>query len=248
LSEPIELLIVTQGHPYDRSSFMAIFDADPGVNATAVEQPAAQVMLRPQNVEPYQAILFYDMSGVAPAEDPGTDYRTSIEALLERGTGIVLLNHALLSWPKWPVWRALSRTSFLLRAQAGVPGSGFVDRATTRLSAASRDHPVLAGLEDGFEITDELYLKTAGFESEVVPLLRSDYNFVQEEFSAPPLAPSEEQDRWQHPPGSNLVAWANSAGKSRVVASELGDGPSAYENPGFRKLVGNAVRWVARSR
>ena len=222
MSEPIELLIVTQGHPYDRSSFMAIFDADPGVNATAVEQPAAQVMLRPQNVEPYQAILFYDMSGVAPAEDPGTDYRTSIEALLERGTGIVLLNHALLSWPKWPVWRALSRTSFLLRAQAGV--------------------------EDGFEITDELYLKTAGFESEVVPLLRSDYNFVQEEFSAPPLAPSEEQDRWQHPPGSNLVAWANSAGKSRVVASELGDGPSAYENPGFRKLVGNAVRWVARSR
>ena len=225
---------------------MAIFDADPGVNATSVEQPAAQVMLRPEHIGPYHAVLFYDMSGIAPEIDPPSDYVTSIEALLERGTGIVLLNHALLSWPKWSAWRELSRTSFLLRAQAGVPGSGFVPAATTRLSCAASDHPVLAGLDDGFEITDELYLKTAGFESEVVPLLRSDYDFVPENFSAPPLAAEDEQASWSHPPGSNLVVWANTARNSRVVASELGDGPSAYSNPCFRMLVGNALRWVAR--
>jgi hypothetical protein len=25
----------------------------------------------------------------------------------------------------------------------------------------------------------------------------------------------------------------------------LGDGPTAYENPAFRRLIGNAIRWVA---
>jgi hypothetical protein len=26
-----------------------------------------------------------------------------------------------------------------------------------------------------------------------------------------------------------------------------GDGPTAYENPSLRRLIGNALRWVART-
>jgi hypothetical protein len=107
-------------------------------------------------------------------------------------------------------------------------------------------HPVLTGIDAaGFEITDELYLKTREFEREVVPLLRADYAFVQENFSAPPLASPEERAAWTHPEGSNLVAWANACDAAPVVAIELGDGPLAYANPAFRTLVGNALRWSA---
>ncbi len=263
----LQLLVVSKGHPFDRSAFFAMFDADRGVEATWVEQPAAQVVLRPEHAARYDAVLFYDMSGIAlPGDgsglplgagiDPPEDYIRSIEALLERGTGIVLLNHALLSWPSWPLWRQLSQTSFLLRGGEldgrATPASGFRGGATepdrnlaTTLSAVDPEHPVLAGLTDGFEIADELYLKTADFESRVTPLLRSDLGFEASDFTPSPLASREEQAGWDHPRGSNLVAWANAARGTPVFATDLGDGPSAYANAGFRRLVGNAVRWVA---
>jgi hypothetical protein len=263
----LQLLIVSKGHPYDVVAFRALTDTLPNVESTHVEQPAAQAVLEADSAARYDAVLFYDMSGIGmPGGDPGVEmgdpidpplaYQRCIEALLERGTGIVLLNHGLVSWPSWPLWREISGTSYLLRDAEiegeALPASGYrggmgqPDRnATFTVRPACLDHPVLAGLAAGFEISDELYLKTPGFEQHVVPLLRSDFSFEAEHFSPPPLAPPEVQATWSHPRGSDLVVWANAARNSPVVASELGDGPSAYANPGFRRLLANAVHWVA---
>ena len=259
-----KVLIVSKGHDYAHDSFLAMFAEMSGVTATLVEQPAAQVVLKPEHVGAYDAVLFYDMSGIPGigllhdgANDTGIppdDYKASIEALVKGGKGLVLLNHATVSWPLWPLWRQISGSSFML--QAGqldgetVPGSGYrgghgpYPNPTLRL-APQCEHPVLAGLQDGFEVTDEIYLKTAGFERQVKPLLRGDYDFVADNFSPPPLAPPEEQANWNHPPGSNLMVWSHSVQASPVVASDLGDGPSAYENPCFRRLLENALKWVA---
>jgi len=256
---PLRLLVVSGGHPYDERAFDALFEAADGIEATRVAGTEARRQLHHERSSRYDAVLFYDLSGIArdgTTHEPSAEHQRDIEALLARGTGLVLLNHGLLSWPAWPRWRALTRTSFLLREGEldGVrtPGSGFRGGASepqrtvaTRLRADAPGHPVLSGLEDGFEIEDELYLKTRRFERHVVALLRSDYAFVEENFSPPPLAPPEQRSRWTHPPGSNLVVWANAAQRSPVIACELGDGPSAYANPGFRRLVGNALRWVA---
>lgn len=263
-SADISVLVVTKGHAFNHDGFLAMFDAMPGIEATMVEQPAAQVLLQPEHVGDYAAVLFYDMSGIpgvglthdgASADgQPPERYRSAMESLLQRGTGLVLLNHATVSWPHWPLWRRISGSSFML--QQGelhgrtVPGSGYrgghgpFPNATLKLEPAG-PHAVLEGLEAGFEITDELYLKTADFEADVVPLLRGDYSFVAENFTAPPLAPPEEQAAWEHPPGSNLIVWANAVGNSPIVASDVGDSPGAYENPGFRRLLANALRWVA---
>lgn len=191
--------------------------------------------------------------GGDPGGQPPAAFAAAIEAHLERGTGMLLLNHATVSWPHWPRWRALSASPFMLAAgELGgepLPGSGYrgahgpLPNATVPVHPAS-DHPVLAGLPGSFEITDELYLKTAGFESQVVPLLRADYTFTDEHFSPPPLASAEEQASWTHPPGSNLLAWANALGASPIVVSELGDGPAAYGNAAFATFVGNALRWL----
>ena len=258
------VLIVSKGHDFDHNAFLAMFDGMEGVSATLVQQPAAQVLLEPGNAGAWDAVLFYDMSGIPGigllhdgANDTGVppdSYRASIEALLERGTGLVLLNHATVSWPLWPLWREITGTSFMLQSGeldgAEVPGSGYRGghgphpNPTLRL-VPQCEHPVLEGLEDGFEITDEIYLKTAGFENGVKPLLRGDYDFIAENFTPPPLAPPDEQAAWHHPPGSDLIVWANRAGASPIVASDVGDSPVAFENPGFRRLLGNALRWVS---
>lgn len=260
---PVNVLLVTKGHRFDYSGFYAIFDEDPALNTTQVEQPAAQVILRPENAGNYEAVVFYDMWGVMPDNSgafvsPPDDYRRSIGALLDRGTGIVLLNHALVQWPGWPLWREISGTSFMLRRGElygeTVPGSGYRGgggephrNARHFLSVATPGHPAVEGLGDGFEIIDEIYLKTSGFEKDpdIVPLLRSDYPYVQENFNPPPLAPKEEQASWQHPPGTNLTVWAKRTRNSPVVAMDSGDGPEAYANPAFRRLLSNAIQWVA---
>ncbi|MGD8416959.1 MAG: ThuA domain-containing protein [Pseudomonadales bacterium] len=260
----LEVLVVTKGHAFERDAFLRMFDAMPGVVPTLVDQPAAQIVLQPEYAGEYDAVLFYDMSGIpgiglthdrADANGaPPERYRTAIEGLLARGTGLVLLNHATASWPNWPLWRKISGSSFMLREGAldgaVVPGSGYrgghgpLPNATVHLRPQG-NHPVLEGLAAGFDITDELYLKTARFESSVVPLLRADYAFVADNFSPPPLASADEQAAWDHPPGSDLVVWANAVGSSPVVASDLGDGPAAYGNGGFRRLVHNALVWVS---
>lgn len=257
------VLVVSKGHDYDQSSFQEMLAALPDITTTLVEQPAAQVLLQAPHIDVYDAVLFYDMSGIPgvglthdQADDNGLPtpaYRAAIEGLLESGKGVVLLNHATVSWPHWPLWRTLTGSSFML--QSGeldgetVPGSGYRGghgphpNPTLKLTPAS-DHPVLEGLQDGFEITDEIYLKTSGFETNVVPLLRGDFEFVSDHFTPPPLAPEDEQANWQHPPGSDLIVWAHAAGRSPVVVSDVGDGPAAYENPDYRRLLGNALRWV----
>lgn len=248
----VSVLIVSKGHPFDHDAFLAMFSAMEGVTTTLVEQPAAQVILAPAHVGDYDCVLFYDMSGLSGQPTPA--YRDAIEALLERGTGIVMLNHATVSWPEWPLWRSISGTSFMLRRGRldgiDVPGSGYrgghgpLPNATIWVHPAA-EHPVLAGLEAGFTITDELYLKTAAYERGVLPLLRGDYDFVAENFTPPPLAPEAERAHWSHPPGSDVLVWANAAGASPVVVSDLGDGPEAFANPGFRRLLQNALEWVS---
>ena len=260
----VNVLIVSKGHDFNHDAFLDMFTDMDGVQATLVQQPAAQVLLRPENIAHYDAVLFYDMSGIPGigllhdgANDTGIPpdgYRASIEALVERGTGLVLLNHATVSWPLWPLWRQISGTSFMLQTGeldgVKVPGSGYrgghgpFPNPSLRL-VPQCEHPVLDGLQEGFEITDEIYLKTAGFESRVTPLLRGVFDFIAENFTPPPLASPAEQESWKHPPGSNLIVWANRVGASPVVASDVGDGPAAFENPDFRRLLGNALRWVA---
>ena len=177
MPDPVSVLVVSRGHFFDRNAFFAMFDDMADVFATHVEQPAAAVMLRPENIEPYDTVLFYDMSGIGglnPVDGsdengvPGKDYQNSIESLLTNGKGIVLLNHATVSWPNWPLWRTITGSSYLL-AEGEVngvtePGSGYRGghgphpNPTFKLQPVTV-HPVLEGLEDGFELTDELYLK-----------------------------------------------------------------------------------------
>ena len=263
---PVRVLIVSKGHAYDHNAFLAMFEAMEGVEATLVEQPAAHAALHPAFADDWDVVFFYDMSGIAGigllhdgADNTGVPpdrYVQAIENLLQRGTGLIPVNHATVSWPAWPLWREIHGSSFMLsegelNGQV-VPGSGYrgghgpLPNATLALHPLIA-HPVLEGLAPGFEITDELYLKSDNYGPRVLPLLRGDYAFVQANFTPPPLAPQAEKDAWAHAPGSDLIVWLNACRNSPVFVSDVGDGPLAFENPDYRRLIGNACRWLASS-
>jgi type 1 glutamine amidotransferase len=254
----LNVLVVTKGHPFERDAFFAVFDAWSDVACTAVEQPAAQAFFTPAAAAPYDAFLLYDMPGIEFRRDappilhpPPPALVTGLRRLLDAGQGFVFVHHAIAGWPAWDEYAELMGGRFLyapasLRGRQR-PDSGYRHGVTHNVSVVESGHPVVEGLGDGFEIEDELYLFEV-FEDDVLPLLRSDYAFVEGNFFSAALAVRGQmfsREGWSHEAGSNLVAWARRVGASPIVYLACGDGPAAYQNAGFRRLLENAVRWVA---
>ncbi len=252
------ILLVTKGHPYERQPFYQIFDDMEGVDYTLVEQPAAQASFSIDEGRSYDAYVLYDMPGIrfrgdGPPDflEPPTKYRQNFEALIEAGHGFVFLHHAIAGWPAWEKYAEImgGRFLYLPASMRGVPrpDSGYRHRVTHNVSVVG-DHPVTAGLPAEFAITDELYLYEV-FEPDVVPLLRSDYSFTQENFYSAERAVSERRmfsnEGWNHAPGSNLIGWAKTMGKSRIVYLQCGDDPVVYASESFRLLIKNAIQWVS---
>lgn len=253
-----EVLLVTKGHPFDRAAFFELFDALPDVGWTHVEHPAAEALFAPEEAHRFDAFVCYDMPGIRfrPGQgpefpEPDPKLKARLAALVESGFGFVFLHHAIAGWPAWEEYAELLGGRFLylpgqLRGQAR-QDSGYRHGVTHTVRVVA-DHPVTAGVPAAFEITDELYLYEV-FDDAVVPLLASDHAFTQENFYSAARVVRDgrmyDNEGWTHAPGSNLIGWARTVGKSRIVYLQCGDDPVAYGNPHFRTLITNAIRWVS---
>lgn len=254
----LRVLVVTGGHPFDPEPFFAAFSADDGLLWAHAPHPGAQRWLAEAKPGDWDAIVFYDMPGVglrrkgAPIPTPPPpEVVAGLERLLDAGQGVVFLHHAIASWPAWEEYAHWVGGRFLYQpgrlGDREWPDSGYAFDVTHHLSPQAPGHPVLAGLESGLTLTDELYLAPV-LEDEVIPLLRSDADFSYQRFWSSAAAIAGRRDSregWTHPDGSNLAAWVKTARRSPVVYIQPGDGQSAYSDPGWRRLIGNAIRWVA---
>lgn len=253
------MLIVTGGHPFAAEPFLAVFDALADVGWTHVAQPAARAHFAPDRAGEFDCIVCYDMPGITftgaepPAvfEEPTPELVADYEGLLDAGQGIVYLHHSLASWPAWPRFADIvgGRFHYQPATLRGVayPDSGYRHDVTHDVEVLEPDHPVCAGLGEGFTLTDELYLCPV-FEADVVPLLRSRAAATDEHFYSADRAirgAMHTRDGWSHPPGSSLVGWATSAGRSPLVYLQFGDGPRTYADASFRRVLANAIAWVA---
>lgn len=254
----LRVLVVTGGHPFDAPAFFEVFDSNRDVEWEHTSHPQAQERLCRIQPGDFDALVFYDMPGVGlrrgdvpEPSPPPPDLVTALTRLLDQGQGAVFLHHSIASWPAWEDYAHWVGGRFFYTsgrlAGTSWPDSGYAFDVTQRLVDVSGGHPVLEGLEGGFDITDECYL-AAVLEDEVVPLLRSDARFESDCFFSAAAAVAgrrDSRDGWTHPTGSNVVVWAKTARRSPVVYIQPGDGPSAYTNPSWRRLVANSMRWVA---
>ena len=56
---------------------------------------------------------------------------------------------------------------------------------------------------------------------------------------------AEAPDCRDHPPASDLIAWATVAERSPVVYIQPGDSAATFASDGYRRLIANALDWVA---
>jgi type 1 glutamine amidotransferase len=251
---PKKLLLVTKGHPFDHRGFFALFDAMDGFASTHVEHPAAPYLLEPERLGDFDCLVFYDMPGLLfqPGQppqrvEPPAVMKQGVARLLEQGKPMLFLHHALAGWPAWDLWGQIigGRFHYSPDPAQGIQDSGYRHDVRHHVQVVA-DHPVTAGLGGGFDITDELYLVQVD-ESDKLPLLRSGHQFTRDHFHSADLAVKGRMfcnEGWAHPPGSDLIAWAKRAGNSPVIYIQCGDGPSAYENAAYRRLIGNALGWL----
>ena len=254
---PLRVLSVTGGHRVDLDAFDAMLTGICGergwVHAHAV-QPGAQSWFDPALAGAFDAILCHDIPGLdlrrgSPPTPVGpTDtVARAVTGLLEAGQGIVFLHHALAGWPGWPGWAEVLGGRYHY-APADLRGESWPDsgyRHTDYVArVVDRDHPVCSGVDD-FALSDELYCCPV-FDADVVPLLRADATpgAFRETFHEV-LGTPRTGGAWQHPPASDLIGWAKPAGHSPVVYLQPGDGPQTFADHSFRRLLGNALAWVA---
>lgn len=252
------VLAVTGGHRVDLAAFGKLLDATcrGWAGWRHVTQPAAQDLFTVEHAGSFAAVLLHDIAGLHLArgtepetDDPSASVRVGWRALLDAGQGMVVLHHALASWPAWDGWAHAIGGRYLYAPGRldgrPWPASGY-RLAEHTVDVVAPDHPVCAGVER-FTVDDELYLCPV-FEQAVVPLLatradldgalfRDTYAEVRHGDSTATCA--------GHPPGSRLVGWAKVAGRSPVVYLQPGHGPATFAHPAFRRLLGNALRWVA---
>lgn len=254
--------VITGGHPFNPAAFFGMLDSviydDLGYNWSNVEHPAATAMIeRPDSLAAFDCLIFYDVPGqdYRPPErplrfTPSDAYRDGFETLLSRGMPMLFLHHAVIGWPEWPRYAEIIGGTVL--AEPGMIGDREVSDSGYRADVTHRvipvaDHPITAGLEEGFEIFDQLYMGEV-FESTLTPLMRSDYPFDTKHFysiNAAMAGRPGSNDGWDRAPGNNLMVWTRQERESPIVYIQCGDGPEAYACAGMQRLLRNAIGWLA---
>ena len=262
MSASPRLLVVTGGHPFQLEPFSAVFDAIAPGRWTHVSQPGAAEHLNPAECARYDVIVFYDMPGIEfTRSDPPTRMpmpspaaQAGFLGLLEQGKGMVFLHHAVAGWPAWESYAHIvgGRFHYQPATLRGVdyPDSGYRFDVTHEVKVIDPTHPICSGVENGFTITDELYLYPV-LTDEVVPLLRTTFPMNDpSRFSSADLAirgTRNSNDGWTHPVGSDLVGWVKNAGNAPIAYLQFGDGPETYADPNYRRVLSNAIEWVSSS-
>jgi type 1 glutamine amidotransferase len=253
-----DLIVVSGGHPYDEPAFAALLGSLDGWSVTHLLHPEAERLIGEGAAQTADAILFYDMpgytfaDGTVTARPPDEAFCRALEARFAAGRGAVAMHHALAGWALWPQWSEWLGGRFLYQPGTvrgvAVPDSGYRHDVGYQARVIA-EHPVTQGVPAEFELSDELYLAEV-FEADVVPLVRARHAFTRDGFYSAAAAVAGrmfDNQGWDHAPGSDLVAWTRRAGAAHLVYLQFGDGPQAYAHPAVRRLLANALRFVAAS-
>ena len=216
----IRVLVVTGGHAFEKEPFFKLFKDNPDITYQAVEHPQAHAMFKAEAARQYDVIVTYDY-GQKISEEAKADF----VAQLKDSKGLVVLHHAIAAYPDWPeYWKIIGAHYYL--AKTNINGveklrSGWKEGMHFRIHIADPNHPVTRGVND-FDTHDETY-KWFDVADECYPLLTTD-----------------------EPESNNVIAWAKTYERSRVVYMQCGHDHFAYENPNFQQILRQAIRWTAR--
>lgn len=218
----IRVLLVTGGHAFDAPAFYAVFDGIPGIEYTKADIIKESGVFKPGIEKQYDVVVRYDMAGKITPED-----QKAWLGLLDAGVGVVALHHCLGSHSDWPDYAKSIGGAYVFKEFEAdgkkIGKSNYSHDQDVRVTVVDKAHPITKGVED-FSIHDEVY-GNCYVAPGVHVLLKTD-----------------------HPKSTPELSWTTKAGKSPVAYLMLGHDAKAYQNPAFKKLIENSIRWAAENR
>jgi type 1 glutamine amidotransferase len=166
---------------------------------------------------------FADVLVLYDLNDINEKEQQNLRGFLESGGGLVVLHHALADNWRWQWWNEeVLGSRYFLQPDGDTPRSQPKEGEVLRVRRVA-SHPILEGVGD-FEVSDESY-KGMWHSPKALVLMETD-----------------------NPNNDKPVVWIGPWQKSRVVAIQVGHGPGAHNDPGYRRLVRNAILWTAHSK
>jgi hypothetical protein len=217
----IKVLVITGGHGFENEPFFQMFKDNPEITFTAAShgKTNANAYERDDFLN-HDVVVLYDMQKTITEAQ-----KKNFLSLFDKGVGLLVLHHALVSYAEWPDYERIIGGRYL-EPNPNKPGTvteqaGYQHDVEIPVTIVAKDHPVTAGLKD-FTIHDEIYW---GFRvrADVTPLITTT-----------------------HAKSGKPLAWYRTEAKSRVVYIQLGHDHWAYNDPNYRKLVAQAIRWTAK--
>lgn len=217
-----QVLLITGGHGFVRNEFLEVFQSNPAIEFTLVTHArGTSSAYDREDLLRHDCVVLYDM-----VQEITAAQQARLRAVLDRGIGLVVLHHALVSYRAWPEFEQIVGGTYPEppdRKGVVTEALGYQHNVEIPVVILAQDHPVTRGVGD-FTLTDEIYW---GFRVSpgVTPLLTTT-----------------------HPKSGKPLGWTHQVRNSRVVYLQSGHGPSAYRNPHYRQLVAQAIRWTAQGK
>jgi len=217
----LNVLVITGGHGFEEQPFFKMFTDNKDITFTHAEHAkTSATAYERSDLLNYDVVVLYDL-----AKEITENQKEKVLSLFEKGIGLVVLHHALVSYPNWPQFERI-RGGRYVEPDPDKPGTvtekvGWKHDEEVPVVIVATNHPVTAGLKD-FMIHDEIYW---GYRvsKDVTPLITTT-----------------------HPKSGKPLGWCRTEGKSRVVYLQLGHGPEAFNNENYRRLVAQSIRWTAQ--
>jgi type 1 glutamine amidotransferase len=217
----IRVLVVTGGHEFEKEPFFKLFKDNPDITYQAVEHPNVYAMFKATAASQYDVIVTYDFNQKITEEAKG-----DLVARLKDGKGLVVLHHAIATYPEWPeYWNIIGARYYL--AATNINGvaklrSAYKHGVDFKIHVVDPQHPVTRGVKD-FDTHDETY-KFFDVAEDVHPLLTTE-----------------------EPLSNKVIAWAKTYEGARVVYMQCGHDHFGYENPAYQQILRQAIQWTAHT-
>ncbi len=212
--QKLKVLVVVGGHPFP-DSFFKMLDENQQISYTVAKQTTHAEAWDRDDLLNYDVILLYDFQ-----RELNDAQKAKFLSLFDKGVGLFVLHHALLSYQTWPEYERIVGGKYLLDHETvnGVdwPASTYnKEMVDIDVKVTDKTHPVTAGLDD-FVVHDEIY-RGVRHPADINILMTTE---------------------------GNPLAWTRQEKKSRVVGTIVGHGP-AHSDANFRKFLAQGLVWAA---
>jgi len=216
---PIKVVVVTAGHDFERDAFFTLFEGYDDIEYVEKEQKDQSEIFEDISGWDYDVIVLYNMTdGISEKR------KQNFLKLLDDGVGVVALHHSIASFQYWPEYKKIIGWKFYLKktTEDGVlhEKSGYQHGVDIPIKVAKVGHPVTRGLSD-FTINDEVY-NGQSFEPDNVVLLTTD-----------------------QPLSDKTLCSVRKYANANICCIQPGHGTGAFNDPNYRRLVVQAIRWCA---